>query len=225
MKIKISLFISFLLLTSQMAIAQKSKKQSDGIAAWNLQMGYEWGDYKITGIDEGDYVGLTGATQIGLNTRRFFLGAELRGSYPAFVSENEAGLVDRELHPLPEREHFAWGPTLALKFGDIHLYGVYYPLETLKYKQPKVDDTDQRSFFYKYTGTGFRAGLALHLGGDSFVTYDYHEASFGEYQQKIDGIYSDVSQRRPLQIQSHTISLRFPVNPFFLAEILNLTRK
>lgn len=195
-------------------------KGKEGILAWNFDVGYMWGDYKIGEIDKGEYKNIIFGTQIGLNLKRLFLGYEIRAGSPMFTSVNDNldNNIDRTDNPLPERQYIGHGPAARLKFGDIHLFYNYY-FSNLKYKDP-VSDVDSRSLYYKYEGIGQRAGIAGRLFGNTFIAYSYQIEKYDEFQQKIDGVYTELKERAvEFETEAHMVSLIFPIN-FTIFEIL-----
>lgn len=213
--------ILVLLFSLTLCITAHGKKGGkEGILAWNFDVGYMWGDYKIVELDKGEYKNFLFGTQIGLNLKYLFLGYELRAGAPYFTSVNDNldNNIDREDNPLPEREYIGHGPTAKLKFGDIHLFYNYY-ISTLKYKDP-ISEIDTRSLYYKYEGTGQRVGIAGRLFGGTFLAYSYQIEKYDEFQQKVDGVYTELDKRDvEFETEAHMVSLIFPIN-FTIFEIL-----
>ena len=197
----------------------QGKNPKQGIMHWDVSFSYEQGDYEIGSIDQGDHIALGAAFHIGFNIfKKIRLGLELKQSAPLFSSDNESGVVDRAENPLPERSYFGYGPYLGLNFGDFRITYTYLS-EYLKYKDP-VSEIDGRSLYYKYEGAGHKVGLAGHLGGATYIRYDYHWSKYDEATQKIDGIYTESVSRTPLETNTHMISFIFPISARFFEAIL-----
>jgi hypothetical protein len=203
------LLTTLILITSSLLYAADTEETP---FEWNLDFGYETGNYKIPVTDEGDYSSLYVGTRLGFNLSRVFIGAVVKLKTSNFSSARGAGSVNRVNNPLPEESSTIWGPSIAYKFNYIHFY---YSLliESHKFDNDLTEDGTKTNLFYRYEGHGHEFGLGLRLYGNIFLTYNFRMSELGDFKQKIDGVYTQVEVRdHPLKINTHVIGLRIPIN-------------
>jgi hypothetical protein len=206
---KILLTFSLLIIFSLNIMAQDSK---DTPFEWNLDFGYETGEYKIPANDEGNYKSIYLGTRLGFNFSRVFVGAVGRFAPSSFSSSRPSNSVNRLNNPLPDGSSTLWGPTIAYKFNYVHFY---YSLlfESHKFAGDVTQAGTQSNLVYRYEGTGHEAGVGFRLYGNIFLTYSFRTSEMGDFKTKVDGNYTpEEAREHPLRVNTHVIGLRIPIS-------------